>query len=653
MMPVTQASSVHSSPATGGTVRLLLACLLAGVWLLLSTGIASRVHLVMGYAALPAGPPHLEPFLASPMAWLFSAVVMFGWLVLVGNQHSGQEIRVRYAVGYLSLAVMPSLLSVYRGLLPVAAMEAVYGEALWLAFWTSLSFAVLLPAVGRPGFPNWLGTWVSWGLVCLAAGWWYSQSAAYHADFMLGYNDFGHYVQRIANTAQGQPWLQESPVLPRFWDHFNPGLLLLVPLWQMTESVHAFFVIQAMSLALSGMLIYAIAQQHGHGPLASSLWCAAWLVQPVLGQMNLAYTYGWHPISLAIPLLLGALLALLRQRPWLALCLAMLAMSMEEGVIAVVCLFAATCGLLAWRGSRTSSGAVLGLSARWWACTAVSAAVLFGLVYRFSGLAEFQTARFVALGNSTGEVLLSPVLRPAAFWGELLQWEKAAFVLSLWIPCSLLSLWRGRRWLLAAAVPMLVLLVWDHRPADCLAFQYTSTLLPIFWLATLEGSMPDRALAAAAGALVGGLVLSLFVGQLPYSSPSLLDVQARTYDFAMEYRRQATNADGKWLHQQLDLLRRDGGPVLATGRIAAHLVGNRDVETVGQYSQRKQALSELSDRLGHPIKHYRWLALDRIEAFQQQQTETAAVEAEARAAGFEVVEEKFDLVILRGVEDGN
>ena len=95
-------------------------------------------------------------------------------------------------------------------------------------------------------------------------------------------------------------------------------------------------------------------------------------------------------------------------------------------------------------------------------------------------------------------------------------------------------------------------------------------------------------LAAGGGGLATGLVLSLFVGQLPYSSPSLLDVVGRTYGAEPDSRRMRDAEDGQWLTMQLAKVRQEGSEVLATGRIAAHLLSNRDVETVGQYLERRQ-----------------------------------------------------------------
>ncbi|MCA9134083.1 MAG: DUF2079 domain-containing protein, partial [Planctomycetales bacterium] len=287
-----------------------------------------------------------------------------------------------------------------------------------------------------------------------------------------------------------------------------------------------------------------------------------------------------------------------------------------------------------------------GLPAAVWSSAALLTGLGFLLVYRYSGIAEFQTGRFVALGNTPYEIILSPLLRPSAFWGQIFRWNKAFFLLSLALPCSLLCLWRGRRWLLPVVLPLGVLIVWDHRPATSLAFQYASVLLPLLWLATLWGAA-RKPNSCALGALATGLLLSLFVGQMPHSSPTLLDVVAGTYRGDGELQRRASDPDGRWLTQQLRPIRQDGAEVLATGRIAAHLVGNRDVETVGQYVQRREQLAALPDRGRQPLQHYRWLVLDRREGFQQSLLETTQVEAEALAAGFEIVAQRYDIVILQ------
>ena len=140
----------------------------------------------------------------------------------------------------------------------------------------------------------------------------------------------------------------------------------------------------------------------------------------------------------------------------------------------------------------------------------------------------------------------------------------------------------------------------------------------------------------------------MFVGQLFYSSPTLLDVVSITYSptETADQRRLRSDADGRWLADQVQQIRQDGSAVLATGRIAAHVVGNSDVETVGQYLLRRPQLAALADRLEHPIAHYRWIILDRREGFQQTPAQVAAVEAEAVQAGFRAIADDFDVVVM-------
>jgi len=543
-----------------------------------------------------------------------------------------------------------------------------------MAAWTGLSFGELArnrverdpePAEQHASRASWAAGLVLASASVLAGGWWFSQSVDYYQNFLLGFNDFGDFLQRVANTAEGRGVLLESPVLPMFWDHFNPGLLLIVPLWKIYPSVKLVFALQAGALAAGGLLIFAISRRIGHPKLAALAFGIAWLVQPSVGQMNLAYTYGWHPITFAIPLLLSAILCLLTKRKVAALSCTLLALSMEEGVFVIVALVAAVCAGMpffdSWyfkrdevSKSEDAGGLIESLPTATWTVVAVVSVFGFVLVYKFSGLAEFQTGRFVALGNSPIEILLSPIIRPEVFWGQVLKLENVVFVSLLWLPCGFPALMRGWRYLLPTLLPLGVLIVWDHTPAHSLAFQYPATLLPFFWLATLSGARVGKVargrsspLPSAMTALVTGLVLSLFVGQLPFSSLTLRDVEAITYGTDLDLRRKIDAEDGRWLTQQVDKIRETGDECLATTRVAAHLVGNRDIETVGQYLQRRDKLSTLPDRKGAPIKHYRWVILDRNDLGRWSGSETAEVEFEVRKNGFELVADQFNIVIYK------
>jgi uncharacterized membrane protein len=634
----------RSTEAAGRPRALRLAA--AALWIATGATIGARIHVVMGFRAWAPVPGWRELLEAPASAWGFCAAFAATWLGLSEPAARVDPAATRKALRLWALACAPILLAVLRNAAP--GVPAEYAEPLWFAFFSGWSLATLagaLPAGGEKRLSPRRALALTAALALATAAWWYGQSVETYNDFLLGYNDFGHFAQRVVNTSEGRGFLVESPALPRFWDHFNPGLALLVPLWKVLPSPHLFLLLQAAALALPALAVHALAARLGAGPAARCLWAAAWLAHPALGQLNLAYTYGWHPISLAIGPMLVALWAIAARRPWAAAAAAGLAMSFEEGVIAIAASFAAVQAGLRFRASPDAEPDPPAGSARAWAAAAAALAAAFALVYRFSGLAEFQTGRFVALGGSAVEVALSPVLRPAEFWGQIFRWNKAAYVLSLALPAGWEALRRGWTTLLALVLPLTVLLAWDHAPAACLAFQYSSALLPVIADAALRGARlaGDRHVAFAAGALGTGLVLSLFVGQLPYSRDTLLGVRQQTYGDS-ELRREAGSEDGEWLTEQVVRVRRDGGEVLATGRIAAHLVGNRDVETVGQFLERRERLSRLA--AGDPLRRYRWIVLDRREQFQQTPEATRQVEREGLLAGYRVVEDRYGIVIL-------
>ena len=649
--------------------------MVALAWFWQSAAMSGRIYCLVPYNVLELVTAELEPFAASTSALLICGLFLALWLILytqcdrMAKTDQGQR-TPRRAFLIMAVGCLPFVACMFR-VLKLPMFEPNMGEAIWACAWTGWSFGELVrvyqatrnethaTAPETAQFSSRAG-WIVVGCASMLCGsWWFSQSMYYHQSFMLGFNDFGHFLQRVANTAAGRGWLVETPVLPVFWDHFNPGLIALVPLWKLYPHPSLIFGLQAVSLAGSALLVFALAKRLTHANLAATVMALAWLVQPVVGQMNLAYTYGWHPITFAIPLLLAALVAIIARHYAWAVIATLAAMTLEEGVFVIVALFSATAMWLTvlqrserrWTNcdARESDAAILGnISPRVWCVVLVVSTIAFWLVYRYSGLAEFQTGRFAALGNTPFEILLSPVLRPLLFWGQLLQLDNVVFLTALLLPCGMGGLVRGWRWLLPTLLPLGVLLVWNHRPAHSLAFQYSSILLPFFWLASIVGSSkPTESLPRSVSALTCGMMLSMYLGQFPFSSATLYDVAAVTYAKDSVWQRQFASEDGAWLHEQLLTIRASGSECLATGRIASHVIGNRDVETVGQYLERRPRLAELPDRFAEPIKHYEWIVLDRREQFQQRSEQTAEVEREALEAGFMISAEQFDLVILR------
>lgn len=691
-MKASQAKKAVPNSRGAGASTLALrwgAGLVAVLWWLALKSYASRWLTLLQPSATAVVSPALEPL--APLtwpAWLASVACLAGILGLSQAVWTKRRVpsaaeRAQWLQGVACLAIASAawlIDLVIHWQVPVALGPArgIWGPSLWQPLWhaafTGLAVerwtrglkldASQLDSSQRDKMQRgstqlgsrdrsrlWSG--LVWGATLACGCWWFAQSQLAYASFMLGFNDCGHFAQRVANTAAGRGWLLETPVLPAFWDHFNPGLTLLVPLWWIWPSMQLIFLVQAAALAGCAPLVMAVARRFGAGPPAAALWALAWLAQPILGQMNLAYTYGWHPISLAIAPLIACLVAVLDRRLGRAAVWALLASSFEEGVLVIIATTAATLAAVElWASrSRAADWAVRRLSgqlsARGWIAIAATATFAFAVIFRTSGLAEFQTGRFHTLGNSAWEVLLSPALRPQVFWPQLLRDRNWIFLAGLLVPCYLPAIVRCWPLLLPIGLPLGVLLVWDHMPAQSLAFHYPSTLLPVLWLAAIAGASglghrQPYAVAALATCLVAGFSL----GQMPWSTNTLSDVQARTYGADSPLARRLGAADNRLAQEQLGEIRTRSERVLATGRLATHLVGAADLETVGQFLERRQRLAELEPGVD-PLLRYDVLIFDRLEDFQQRPEQTRQLEQEALALGFRAVADQYEIVVLR------
>jgi hypothetical protein len=105
-------------------------------------------------------------------------------------------------------------------------------------------------------------------------------------------------------------------------------------------------------------------------------------------------------------------------------------------------------------------------------------------------------------------------------------------------------------------------------------------------------------------------------------------------------------ADNRLAQEQLGEIRTRSERVLATGRLATHLVGAADLETVGQFLERRQRLAELEPGVD-PLLRYDVLIFDRLEDFQQRPEQTRQLEQEALALGFRAVADQYEIVVLR------
>ena len=702
------------SPASKQVARWISVAA-AVVWMWALALLSTRDHLVDFYEVL-ASAPVVWGFIVLPI-WRLLLILAGGvfWCWVGVHQAAGED-RVPSSSRWLLLAVAIPALDLLRGAgLPLAAT---FSEPLWLSFVTGM-------AASRWGETRW--RWQGGpracvaavlGLVAAATSWWYWEAVADYRDFMLGYHDFGHFALRVINTWEGRGWLLETPSLPAFWDHFNPGLALLAPLWGLWPDARVFLVLQAFCLALPGLLAYGIARRFRASPALALVWSAVYLGYPSVGLLNRSYSYGWHPVSLALPLLFLSVWLLLGGHRVAALLSLLLACSFKQTVIVVAGCLAAALALqrwgvarvarvpggaggslreFFWGGGGSSEVAAEGLAygqatggrtqRRWllsgvwgdtqlaerlplgnWLCLWAALVLAFGMIVSWAPFTEFQTGRFAELGDSGLTILFSPVLRPAVFWGQWLRPAVVYFLLALLVPWHLPAVLRGGPLLLATVLPLAVLVAWPHGPATSIAFQYVTEMILVFWLAALCGAGGTGAwaedkggqseargggwsAAAACGALAACLTASWLFGSLPWSGPTLTLMQAQTYPSPEGEHGSNPRAAGSPGHALLSetvrRVNRADVAVLATGRVAAHLLHVRRLESVEQALVRWEALSAEAGPGRSPLEVFDWIVLDTYEQFQQSPERTARVREEAHRIGYREVQNRDGLIVFQ------
>lgn len=659
------------------------AAVLAGVgWAWAAGLLVLRQHLLLLHVVVAPVPPAwgVVALSVSQMALLASVAVTLGWSAFRAARSDAAIIPA--PIGWLLAAWLVPLADLLR-LTGVPIAHTLF-EPLLLAGVTGAAAAAVAARQSCGSAldsPRWLAAAIA--ATAAAAAWWIWQGVAAFDDYMLGYSDFAQYGWRVANTWEGRGFLMETPGLPAFWDHFNPALALLAPLWGATRDARMFIVLQAVCLSLPALSMYAVARRWGASPAAASAWAAAFLLFPATGQLNLNYTYGWHPVSVAMAISSAAMLALAVDRKALAAALAVFACAWQEDVPVSLAWFTLTMAVVAWTGRRfraqprLAAAPHLGLAAALspWAWLLAAAALTAGFVaiYRLAPFAQFQTGRFSGLGTTPAEILLSPLLRPAVFWGNIFRPRAIAFLLALTVPLGLASVLRGWKTLAAAAVPLGVLVAWDYQPGTSIAFQYHTMALPVLFLAALSGAagraplreagqdknappvapLPDRGLwTGGIAALAASFTASLALGAMPWSSPTMADAIMQTYPGpedgtnSFETRREGSPGNAA-LDRIVARVARDDARVLATGRIAAHLLTVRRLEPVGTARQRGPAFAAQAGPGRTPIQLFDWVVLDLREEFYQSRDDSERIAYAALLAGFTPEYNQDGILLLR------
>lgn len=309
--------------------------------------------------------------------------------------------------------------------------------------------------------------------------------------------DLGIYAHSFWNAWQGHGLFNSPEGLDHLSSHASPGLYLLLPLYALAPSPLTLLALNGLALVSGAIPAYLIARRR-LGPVPSLLCAAIYLLNPALTSLS----YDVHEISFAVPLLLWALLFLQCRRDGLVLLTLLVAMSFKENVGVTAC-FVGAHALFVQR--RAHLGLALLLLGFAWVVAGIELIVPY-----FGGSHGNKTMmRYAALGNDWGELLLSPLLRPEAFFATVFSTETARYLFKVLSPFGLLPLLSPAELLIAT--PTFAEAILDG-PGDLRSglYHYEALLLPVLYAAFVGGVVRASALASKP-ARVGIVLLGLIV----------------------------------------------------------------------------------------------------------------------------------------------
>ncbi len=296
--------------------------------------------------------------------------------------------------------------------------------------------------------------------------------------------DLGNMDQVIWNTIHGR-WFQFTNQATDYYGpptrlavHFEPIILPLSLLYLFYADPRILLVFQTLVLVSGALPVFLLTRKYlPEWPILAALMVVAYLLSPALLGLNI---FDFHPISLATPLLLYAMLALEHKRyGWFILACILAAMCKEDIplTIAVLGLF------LIWKYKLPRLGITLTIGGLLWAF------IGFSIISHFYPGAQHNNFwyRYQALGSSPGEAIVNLIIHPLLFFTTFVTLNRLYYLASLFRSTGFLSL-LAPEWLLLALPGLAENLLSTDSLSYSGVYHYNASIIPFVMLSAIHGT---------------------------------------------------------------------------------------------------------------------------------------------------------------------
>ena len=330
---------------------------------------------------------------------------------------------------------------------------------------------------------------IAWGLLILIMLI-YMVDMSYHVilryeTFKAGAFDLGNMDQVLWNTIHGRFFQFTNQAIDwygpptRLAIHFEPIILPLSLLYALHADPRILLVFQTLALLSGAWPVFLLTQKYiPEWPIFAPLMATAYLLSPALLGLNI---FDFHPVSLATPLLLYAILALTYKRYVWFLIACILACMCKEDIPLTVALLGI---LVIWKYKLPRLGTALLIGGLLWSFLAFKVII----PHFYPGVqANNYWYRYEALGSSPGAAIANLVIHPWLLFTTFFTMDRFYYLISLVRSVGFLPL-LAPEWLLPALPSLAVNLLSTDPLLYSGVYHYNAAIIPFVMISAIHGT---------------------------------------------------------------------------------------------------------------------------------------------------------------------
>ncbi len=296
-----------------------------------------------------------------------------------------------------------------------------------------------------------------------------------HALFQSTAFDLGIFDRAIYLIAEGKKPVVDFIGFHILGDHGAVILYVLALLYKIYPSIYWLFTLQAICLSLGALPTWYLAIQGGLSTAQAYSMAIAYLLYPLIFNLNL---FDFHPEVIALPAILGAVLAARSGKLWWFVGAIVVILSCK----AVLALTVAAMGvwLLIWE-KKPLYGAIAMVGGTVWFIVATQ-----WMIPTFSGREAAAVGRYDFLGDSVLEIAANLIFRPQLVLSKLFTLPNLEYLVLLLLPLIWGLSLRHLSALIPAAPILFLNLLTDYQPQKDLIHQYSLPILPFLLIAAID-----------------------------------------------------------------------------------------------------------------------------------------------------------------------